>query len=360
MSDNPKTAADAQHAAVGIRAESAAGFQRTTHPDAQWFGTAGLGLFMHWGISTVSGKGDISWSMMAELPWMNGTVTQITPADYFAQARQFQPNQWDPDRVLAAAKAAGFRYAVLTTRHHDGYALWPSEHGEFGVRQFLPGVDLVGDYVAACRRQGLKVGLYYSPPDWYFNRHYMSFHFGSEDQKNFPGRAHFGLHHEVLPVRPPKPPGHEAAFHQYLRGQITELLTRYGPVDLLWFDGGPPVMSIDELRALQPHIVINPRMHGVGDFATPELHLPATRPPGWWELCDIWPCGGWSYDPNHERYKPLSWFWERYNAVRHRGGNLLLNVGPKADGSMPAVYYERMAELAKQQRNDPAVGLGLM
>ncbi len=342
--------AEAQHAAVGIRTQSPEHAQRTSHPEAQWFGSAGLGLFMHWGISTVSGKGDLSWSMMAELPWMDGVGTQITPADYFAQARDFRPTRWDPDRILAAAKAAGFRYAVLTTRHHDGYALWPSQHGVFGVRQFLPGVDLVASYVEACRRQGLKVGLYYSPPDWYYNRQYMSFRFGSEDPANAPGRKHFGMHHEEIASLPPKPPGHEASFHAYLRGQITELLTRYGRIDLLWFDGGPAVMTIAELRALQPHIVINPRMHGVGDFDTPELHLPHRRPSGWWELCDIWPCGGWSYDPNHERYKPLSWFLERHNAVRAMGGNLLMNVGPKADGGMPEVYYQRMDELARHWR----------
>ena len=341
--------AAAQHTAAGIRAHAAEGFERTMHPDAQWFGSAGLGLFMHWGISTVTAVGDLSWGMMANLPWMDGVTTQIIPADYFAQARDFRPDRWDPDRVLAAAKAAGFRYAVLTTRHHDGFALWPSEHGEFGVRQFASGLDLVGPYVEACRRQGLKVGLYYSPPDWYFNRHYMSFNFGSEDQKSFPGRRHFGLRHEVVKQLPPKPPEHEAAFHTYLRGQITELLTRYGRIDLLWFDGGPPVMSIAELRALQPHIVINPRMHGVGDFHTPELHLPESPPDGWWELCDIWPCGGWGYTTGHERYKPLSWFLERWSAVQRMGGNLLMNVGPKADGTMPEVYYERMRELASTE-----------
>ncbi len=173
-----------QHKLIELKKtdNESAGFQRTTHPDAQWFENAGLGLFIHWGISSNSPKGnsEISWAMIRNLPWDPKNTGTLTPTEYFKLAEQFDPQNYDPDKWLAAAAKAGFRYAVMTTKHHDGYALWPSEYGEYSTRQYLDGRDLVRPYVEACRKNGLKVGLYYSPPDWYFRRHYMSFNYNSD------------------------------------------------------------------------------------------------------------------------------------------------------------------------------------
>lgn len=321
-------------------------FRRTDHPDAQWFAQAGLGLFVHWGISTVDGSIDLSWGMMADKPWGGGT---ITPERYFALAGRFDPRRYDPERWLAAARAAGFRYAVLTARHHDGFALWPSEHGDFGVRHHLRGRDLVRPFVEACRRAGLKVGLYYSPPDWHWHRHHMSFRYGSTGEA---GREHYGLRHEPVAVLPPEPAGFDAQYRAYVLGQALELLTGFGRIDVLFFDGGPAVLSIDEIRRLQPGIVINPRAHGVGDYATPECEMPAQRPSGWWELCEIWaPSCGWGYSSrhagsSHREYRTLGWLLSRLARVRSWGGNYLINCGPMASGQMPPTYYRRMRELA--------------
>jgi alpha-L-fucosidase len=342
------TAPAAQHALLGIEQTKPA-FQRTSHPDAQWFGDAGLGLFIHWGISAVHGKIDISWSMMANTPWdaIHENRNKITPAEYFRLAERFSPAHYDPDKWLAPAARAGFRYAVLTTRHHDGFALWPSAHGEFSTRTHLNGRDLVQPYVDACRRHGLKVGLYYSPPDWYYHRDYDSFHYGA--MMNGGGgsqRPHFDVHHQPCHP-PPKPEGWEEGYHEYIRLQVIELLTRYAPVDLLWFDGGPAAMPLDEIRALQPGIVVNPRMHGYGDFLTPEAVMPTTPPEGWWELCDLWPECGWGYEtPGGEHYKSLDWMLGRLRQVRQWNGNYLINVSPRADGSLPDAYYARLRELS--------------
>ncbi|MFA6109864.1 MAG: alpha-L-fucosidase, partial [Candidatus Latescibacterota bacterium] len=143
-----RSAAVLQHEAIG-QAGKTRPFRRTEHPDAQWFDGAGLGLFVHWGISTVDRGIDLSWGMMADKPWGGGT---ITPERYFDLADRFSPDRYDPDRWLAAARAAGFAYAVLTARHHDGFALLPSAYGRFGVRQHLDGLDLVRPFVEACRR----------------------------------------------------------------------------------------------------------------------------------------------------------------------------------------------------------------
>lgn len=298
--EKDKDAAELQHKMLGIDQKQTP-YQRTTHPDAQWFGTAGLGLFIHWGISSVHGNIDISWGMKANTTWdtYRENRNKITPTEYFHLAERFNPDNYDPDKWLAAAAKAGFRYAVLTTRHHDGYALWPSEHGSYGTRTHLGDRDLVKPFVDACRRHGLKVGLYYSPPDWYWNQAYMSFNFGSPaDQWHIPdgGRVDFGVDHQPYTV-PPKPDGWDDRFSEYVRAQMVELLTRYAPVDLLWLDGKcPSYMSIEEIRKFNPGIVVNPRLHGHGDFKTPECKMPDGPIEGWWELCEIWPECGWGYE----------------------------------------------------------------
>ena len=160
-----------QHAIIGNPSDAnVKTYTRTEHPDAQWFGGT-LGMFIHWGISTVQGTGDLSWSMMRPtaddrtiratkwgLPSIQKT---FTPNEYWKQAENFKPEHWNPDEILAAAKAAGVDYAVLTTRHHDGYSMWPSKVGDFGVKTYLPEKDFVRDYVDACRKHGIKVGFYY-------------------------------------------------------------------------------------------------------------------------------------------------------------------------------------------------------
>jgi alpha-L-fucosidase len=163
--DSADQAADAQAKTLGQASQRPVSANK--HPDAQWFPDAGLGLFIHWGIGTVGDNGDISWGMLANKPWTDITVK---PSIYFARAKDWKPDRMDYAKMLAQASAAGFTYAVMVTKHHDGLALWPSKFGDFGTRQFLDGRDFVKEYVAACRKHGLKVGLYYSPPDWWFDR----------------------------------------------------------------------------------------------------------------------------------------------------------------------------------------------
>ncbi|MCE5278635.1 MAG: alpha-L-fucosidase [Planctomycetaceae bacterium] len=340
MCANSSTASE-QHRIIQIPQQYGGGtFQRTTHPDAQWFGEGRLGLFMHWGINSCAGDADISWGMIANTSWDRGLKNRnkITPAEYYALAKKFYPDNYDPEKWLAAAKDAGFTYAVLTTKHHDGYTLWPSQFGEMGTRVYMGGRDLVAPYVAACRKLGLKVGLYYSPPDFYFNREYMSFGCASDPEKTG------GMNHEPREI-PPEPPEWKEKNAAHIRGQIKELLTWYGKVDLLWFDGGPNVISMDELRAMQPGMVIDPRMHGYGDFDTWECGMGSVPPPDWWELCERWNIGPWGYTYHDETYWPLRRMLSRFTHTRCWGGNYLLNVAPNRHGELPEVYYRRMGEL---------------
>lgn len=334
-------AADAQHRIIRIPEQYGGGtFQRTQHPDARWFGNAGLGLFLHWGISCMGVDVDISWGMIANTSWDRGLYNRnkVSPAQYYSFAKHFNPDRYDPDKYLAAAARAGFRYAVLTTKHHDGYTLWPSAHGQMGTHVFMGGRDLVKPFVDACRKNGLKVGLYYSPPDFFFNREYMDF--GCVDNPDSQG----GWYHQPTTV-PPEPAGWPEKYARLIRGQVTEILTRYGTIDMLFFDGGPAVMTMEELRAMQPGMVISPRMHGYGDYDTIECRLPQGPCDDWWELCERWNIGPWGCTIHDTQYKSLAWMLERFALVRGWGGNYLINCPPDAHGEMPEVYYRRMEEL---------------
>ena len=345
MSRKP-SAVDDQHAIIGVAPEKKAkpeGFVSNPHPGAAWFSEGNFGLFIHWGISSVDALVDLSWGMVDATAYDLGV--KVTPREYFRQAERFHPDQYDPEKWLRAAAAAGMNHAILTTKHHDGFALWPSDYGDFNTRNFLGGRDLVREYVEACRRVGMKVGLYYSPPDWYFNRERMSFCRASDGSEKVP---HLGLDHEVVDL-PPADPGWEARFHAYLRGQIEELLTRYGQIDLLFFDGRPEVISLERIRELQPGILVNERMHGHGDYVTPECHLPAEAPAGTWEVVDTWDMAGrWGYvEPFANR--PSQWVIQRLCHTRALGGNYMVNVAPRADGCLPDEVYRDLDIIAEWQ-----------
>ena len=361
-----KSTVKGQHAGIGNIAETING--HTSHPDAQWFPEAGLGLFLHWSICSVKGM-NISWPMMvgAHLPriedqaerdriirerdWELKGRPEMTPMDYWAMAKDFNPENYHPATWLDAAKAAGFEYVVLTTKHHDGFAMWPSEYGNFSTKNFMGGRDLVKDFVEGCRKADIKVGLYYSPPDWYFDRENVDFRFFKLKQVNpeFPK-----LDYNLQPRNGPSMEGAELAAHQkayaeMVNGQIRELLTNYGKIDVLWFDGNPKVgdyknmlIGQDVMRKLQPGMVINPRMGGKGDFRTFERHLPENpdlKPGEWAEFCNTWNFN-WPYvDMDYRHFNRIL---DELIRCRIHGVNYLLGIGPKADGDLDCRAYEGM------------------
>jgi len=330
--------------------------QRTSHPDAQWFGNASLGLFLHWSISSVHGSMDLSWPMIKNM----GGSLKLKPSDYWKLADSFKAENYDPNLWLKAAKESGFEYAVLTTKHHDGFTLWPSEASEIGVRTSLPGRDLVKDFVEACRANGLKVGFYFSGPDWYKARNYMSFNYRSESGgasslPPIPGRPDFDMNWQ--PTKLEKMPEEvRARIQRECRQELTELLTRYGKIDILWFDGGSGSdITLEEIRRLQPGIVINNRggllvSEGgekfAGDYYTVEHGEQPFRPPGWWEQLRIWNSTSWGYTKkDEERYTASSVILRLLARSKAWGGSLLANGGPRSDGSMPPPFYKGMAEV---------------
>ena len=345
-----------QHAEIGnIQAKNIT-IDRTTHPDAQWFyQPVQLGLFIHYGISAVHGDLDISWGMMENPTRRTKGNGIVTPREYWNLAKNFNPQNYEPEKWLQAAKDAGFTYAILTTKHHDGYCLWPTDTDTISTKTYMNGRDLVSEYAEACRKVGLKVGFYYSPPDWHFNQDYRSFMYGSRTAK-YPDRKHKDIdHHDIEGDLPVMPKEHYARYVDYVNAQVRELLTRYGKIDLFWFDGSMDdltnVITIDEIRDLQPHIVVNDRLwgFGVGDYCSQyECHLPKEKPDMPWETCHIWHVGGgWSYVKNADKYRDLETTLHQYEVCKEWGGNLLLNIAPDADGVVPEAYYRAVKEFGE-------------
>src|SRR6185437_11117170 len=359
-----------EHNDIGVGKETAS--THTQNPDAQWYPDAGFGLFIHWGIASVKAI-NISWPMIPgralakkriidpaerariirESDYnLDGKPNSITPNEYWEMAKDFNPQHYDPDKWIKAAKAAGFQYAVLTTRHHEGFALWPSDYGHFNTKNYMGGRDLVKPYVEACRKYGMKVGLYYSPPNWHFEKDFKNFMYGGAAKKN----PEFPALDADLKPRTTKPSPEalakmQKAYNEMVRGQVIELLTHYGKIDLLWFDGKPPTpngancITLEEIRKLQPGIVVNPRLWGHGDFITYERTLGTDKPVhGWAEFCNTW-TAYWPYVANAP-FRAPGFVLGQFVQCRSLGVNYLLGVGPTKDGEFVDDIYKNMAIVA--------------
>lgn len=300
-----------------------------------WFDDARFGMFVHWGIYSARGF-EPSW------PLVGGAVTfpygqDVTVDDYFRDALGWAPPPDAPREWMRAAKAAGMTYAVLTTKHHDGFTLFPSEHNPFGVDQSAPGRDLVREFVDAARAEGLRVGLYYSLIDW----HHPDYPAWTDEMRPYLGRT---------------PLDDTAAWSRFaadMTAQLDHLLSSYGTIDQLWFDGGWE-RTADEwgsteleamIRGLQPDIIINERLPGVGDYLSPEQALPAAPIEGWWETCLTMNHSWGPVEADHE-WKSVRSLLTVLIEVAAGGGNLLLNISPDGDGALLDWQRERLDGIA--------------
>ena len=301
-----------------------------------WFDTARFGMFIHWGHSSQQGV-ELSWPMVggnSALP-----ETSMTVEAYQASAATFNPSNWDPAGLARTAKALGMQYAVFTTKHHDGYAMFHTKTSDFGVQHSPYGRDIVREFVEAFRAEGLRIGLYFSLIDWH-HPDYPAWR--DEDRPYRFGRG-----------RQPAPEQWER-FLADMFEQVRELLTNYGKIDVFWFDGGwersPELWKARELetliRELQPGILINDRLPTVGDYETPEQFVPAQPPERPWECC-MTLNESWAYNPADTAWKSPRQVVHTLCEVAGRGGNLLLNVSPMGDG---AIMPEQRAILGAMQR----------
>ena len=296
---------------------------------APWFTESRFGMFVHWGLYALPARHE--WVMNRE---------RISDEDYEKYFEHFEPDLYDPREWAAAAKNAGMKYVVLTTKHHEGFCLWDSALTDFKATKTPSGQDLVGQYVEALREAGLKVGFYHSLIDW----HHPDFTIdGFHPQRDNPDA---GMLNEGRDM---------ARYRDYLHGQVRELLTNYGQIDYLFFDfsyvstdhtdiwggkGEDAWGSVDLLamvRELQPGIIVNDRLDLPGDFVTPEQYQPAgpmtvdgVEVP--WEACQTLN-GSWGYDRDNLDYKSVDLLVKMLVDGVSKDGNLLLNVGPTGRGN---------------------------
>ena len=294
----------------------------------EWFRNAKLGIFIHWGIYGVNGISE-SWSMYHK---------KISYEDYMKQAKGFTAKNYNPEKWATLFEKIGAKYAVLTTKHHDGFALWDTKLSKLNSKENSPAKrDLVGPYVEAIRNKWLKVGLYYSLCDWSHPDYKVVF-----PRPNTKDKYHQkGLKNVQKWQR----------FVRFYKGQLKELSTRYNP-DLYWFDGDWEKSSEqwraqslkDSLLKWNPKVIVNSRLKTHGDYSTPEQGVPIVRPDGAWEFC-MTMNDNWGYFPSDKNYKPNSQIIRTFVEVIASGGNLLLNIGMKPDGSIPVEQESKLVVL---------------
>ena len=285
----------------------------------KWFHKARFGMFIHWGISSLLGRGE--WTMYWE---------RIPLEEFVQLAKRWNPKRYHPEDWVALAKSAGMHYMVLTTRHHDGYSLFDSQVSEFTSVKTAPKRDLVGEFVGACRRAGMKIGFYYSLLDWRFPAYFTG---------------------------PKKDPTGWAKLVQCVHAQVRELLTQYGKIDILWYDGAWPhdadAWRSAELnrmvRKIQPHILINNRSKLPEDFDTPEQHIARSPSGRAWETC-MTMNDHWGYCRADRNWKPTRQLIMNLVRTTSGSGNFLLNVGPKPDGTIPQASVKRLKQIGEWMR----------
>ena len=315
---------------------------RKTAGDTEWFRLSRFGMFIHWGL----------YAMPARHEWIK-TREMIPEAKYDKYFKYFDPDLYDAREWARQAKAAGMKYAVFTTKHHEGFCMWDSKYTDYKCTNTPAGRDLVREYVDAFRAEGLRVGFYYSLIDW---------------------------HHPEFPIDMLHPRREDAdayeqsknrdvrKYAQYMRDQVTELLTEYGKIDILWFDfsysdntgtgerawmmgKGKNDWESEELialaRKLQPGVIIDNRAEIEQDIFTPEQFQPTewvrhkeTGELVTWEACQTF-SGSWGYYRDEQTWKSPEMLIRMLVNTVSLGGNLLMNVGPTSRG-----YFDNRAQNA--------------
>lgn len=283
-----------------------------------WWLDAKFGLFIHWGPVSVAGT-EIGWSRAGERRGFGSKGSEVPTERYDNLYKEFNPVNYDPSAWVAIAKAAGMKYIVLVARHHDGFSLWDTKASDYKITSPLSpyGKDIVGPLAEASRAAGLRFGVYYSQPDW---------------------------HH------PDAFTGRQASYHAYLQEQMRELMSNFGQVDIVWFDGlgkkpgeyGAPALN-KIIRELQPQALINNRNGSHEDFDTPEQRVGTMEVKRPWETCmTIGRSWSWRAD---EKLKSLDECLRILVSTVTGGGNLLFNVGPMPDGRIEPRQVERLKEI---------------
>ena len=298
-----------------------------------WWRDARFGLFIHWGPVSLKGT-EIGWSRGKEVP----------AEEYDKLYKQFNPTRFDADEWVRTAKAAGMKYIVITSKHHDGFSIWPSEYTDYDIAATPFKRDILGELSYACRKHGLKFCTYHSICDWY--------------HPDYPTDSPGG--------RGRKPDPNMPRYFEFLKNQTREIIQNYGPLGIMWFDGeweepwtpayGNELYGF--LRGLQPDLIINNRVskgrqgmggttaqgaRNPGDYDTPEQRVGAFSRERPWETC-MTICRQWAWKPN-DKMKSLKECIDALVRTAGGDGNFLFNVGPMPDGRIEPRQIDRLKEM---------------
>ena len=317
---------------------------------AHWFPGAALGVFIHFGHAAHRGW-ELSWQMTGGVEGQFPPRRPVAVEEYFANAAHFDPQGFDADQWADAVADSGATYAVFTTKHHDGFAMFDTALSDYSITRTSPfRRDITRELVDALRVRGIRIGLYFSLPDW---QH--------EDYPRMTDTSVAKPYRIGTYARPTREQW--IRFQAYFRGQLTELLTNYGEISVLWFDGEFEHSDKDWdyagiralVRSLQPDCLVNDRCVGQGDFLTPEQQVPEAAPEEPWEVC-LTMNESWGWTSDDDRWKSVPTILDRFVRTITAGGNMLLNVGPQGDGTFPPEATERLAALGDWvSRNREAV-----
>jgi alpha-L-fucosidase len=334
-------------------------FDRKAYEErVRWFQEARFGMFIHWGLYAIPARGE----------WVRSNE-QMPESEYLPFFEEFNPVDYDPKQWAKAAKDAGMKYVVMTAKHHDGFCLFDSQLTDYKATNTPYGKDIIREYLDAFRAEGLKVGLYYSLLDW----HHPDYpHYGDRHHPERNNPAYQGVEH------------HFDRYLDYLHGQVRELCTNYGKIDLFWFD-----FSYDELRGeawraeelvqmirtYQPHVLLDNRLEVSGegfgslvtgdpsafsgDFVSPEQIIPpqgildVNGKPVTWEAC-ITMNNNWGYCATDHYFKDAGMMVQKLVECVSKNGNLLLNVGPDARGNIPEESLEILKGIGRWMKKNSA------
>lgn len=320
-------------------------YQQSPDERLNWWRAARFGLFIHWGLYAIPAG---EWGDDTHHgEWIRHTA-QIPREEYAQLVDQFNPQQFNAREWVNLAKEAGMKYIIITSKHHDGFSLFDSKYTEFDIMASPFGRDVLKELAEACAEEDIKLGWYYSIMDWY--------------------------HPDYLPRRSWESdrPTEDADFGRYvfyMKSQLTELLSNYGDIAVLWFDGEwEPTWNHEYakdvyqfVRRLQPDIIVNNRIdvfrngmtglsvdeRNVGDFATPEQEVPAEGLAGMdWETC-MTMNDHWGYNKHDDNWKSTKDLLHLLADIASKGGNFLLNVGPTAGGLFPPESVQRLKEIGQ-------------
>ncbi len=306
----------------------------------QWWTDARFGMFIHWGL----------YAMPARHEWVKH-FENIPDEKYQKYFEHFNPDLFDPHEWARQAKEAGMKYVVLTSKHHEGFCLWDSKYTDYKAPNTPAKRDLLKEYVDAFREEGLHIGFYYSLIDW----HHPDYIYDGNHPCTPAGKT----------VEEMNQGRDMARYRQYMKDQVTELLTNYGKIDIIWFDFSYPGKGHEDwdsegllklVRSLQPDIIVDNRLDlndvwGGWDIQTPE-QVKVDKCVEWhgkkvhWETCQTF-SGSWGYHRDETSWKSPAQLIELLIETVSKGGNLLLNVGPTARGEFDGRATERLKAMGK-------------